>query len=233
MPIDSSGRRAARIAKLVADVTWWLGLVLCVALIGVFFTAPALEHSGVTATFAWNSVGIDGGHGLPRTTIRAALADSAAPVSLAVTDTTRLAGIRLVGDPVTTVEVRTRRWGVFYAANAMSVAMVLVSLVMVYLVRAFLSAVIADDVFTVRNARRLSTLGWLLVAVGVAGPQLERVRAMMMLSEIRAAGAVGVRLSPANAEGSNTVWLLGVLVLVLAAAWRYGSELQMERDLTV
>jgi hypothetical protein len=51
----------------------------------------------------------------------------------------------------------------------------------------------------------------------------------MILNRIQVSGA---GLSPASHDG-NGLWLLGVLVLVLAAAWRYGAELQQEGDLTV
>jgi hypothetical protein len=160
------------------------------------------------------------------------LPDPGTPLPLAQADSMLAADIHLAGSTVADVEIETRTWWVFYAANVTTVAMVLAILSMVYLVRAFLSSVIAGEVFTARNARRLSVLGWLLVAVGVAGPQLQRVRAAVILSHIRELGGVGARLSAADPEG-GAIWLLGALVLVLAAAWRYGSELQMERDLTV
>jgi hypothetical protein len=108
--------------------------------------------------------------------------------------------------------------------------MVLVTLGMVFLLRAFLSAVISEEMFTARNARRLSRLGWLLVVVGVAGPQLERLRGALIMSQIRLSH--GAQLSLASVDG-NTIWVLGVLVLVIAAAWRHGADLQMERELTV
>jgi hypothetical protein len=230
MSVDSSGRRAARIAKVVVDVTWWLGLALCTALVIVFLAAPAVEHSGLRATFAWNAFEMDGGRGRPRSAIRIDLPDSATSTLIQSVDTTLVADIRLVGDDEATLEVALRRWSVFYAANALSVARVLATLGMVFLLRAFLSAVISGEVFTARNAHRLSRLGWLLVLVGLAGPQLERLRGALIMSQIRLSD--GAQLSLATVDG-NTIWVLGVLVLVIAAAWRHGADLQMERELTV
>lgn len=228
--VDSSGRRAARVAKVVVDLTWWLGLALCTALVIVFLAAPAIEHSGMRATFAWNAFEIDGGHGRPLSTIRIARPDSATSRLIESFDTTLVSDIRVVGDSEATLEVALRRWSVFYAANAMTVAMVLAILGMVFLLRTFLYAVISEEVFTARNAHRLSRLGWLLVVVGIAGPQLERLRGALIMSQVRMSG--GARLSLAAVDG-NTIWVLGLLVLVIAAAWRHGADLQMERELTV
>jgi hypothetical protein len=230
MSVGSSGRRAARIAKTVVDLTWWLGLALCTTLVIVFLAAPALEHSGLRATFAWNAFEIDGGRGRPRSTIRIGVPDSATSTLIASIDTTLVTDIRLVGDGEATLEVALRRWSVFYAANAISVAMILATLGMVFLLRTFLSAVISEEVFTAPNAHRLSRLGWLLVVAGIAGPQLERLRAALIMSQVQLSD--GAQLSLADVDG-NTIWVLGVLVLVIAAAWRHGADLQMERELTV
>jgi MYXO-CTERM domain-containing protein len=39
-------------------------------------------------------------------------------------------------------------------------------------------------------------------------------------------------MRPADADG-NGLWLVGMLALVLAAAWRHGADLQQQSDLTV
>jgi hypothetical protein len=98
-----------------------------------------------------------------------------------------------------------------------------------HLLRSFLADVLRTSVFTVRNAKRLSTLGWLLIAIGVAGPWLERWRGSLILRRI---DLDGVALSPASAD-TSMLWLVGVFALVLAAAWRYGAELEVDRHLTV
>ena len=227
MPVDRSGRRAARIAKVVVDVTWWAGLVLACVLVAVFLAAPALERTGVVATFEWNRFSVDAGHGLPRSVVRLAVDDSL--VAIAAIQTVNDGTMAKTERREAQIEIATRRWGLFYSANAPTVAMVLAILGMVFVVRAFLAAVLSGEVFTTENGRRLAILGWMLVAIGIAGPHLERLRAWMFLDTIRASGD---SLAPARADG-NGLWLVGVLVLVLAAAWRYGCDLQAERDLTV
>lgn len=84
--------------------------------------------------------------------------------------------------------------------------------------RAFLRDVIAGDVFTIANSTRLYRIGWLMIAAALA-----KVLALTFTS------GVG-RLVTGVAQPDL---LSGLLVLVLASAWRYGSELQNDRDLTV
>jgi hypothetical protein len=129
----------------------------------------------------------------------------------------------------TRLEFRTRRWSFFYAANALFLPFMAAMLLGLRLLRSFLADVMAGEVFTPGNAQRLSKLGWLVIALGVAGPRLEYWRGWMVLQRAQLSGAA---LSPASTDTTG-LWLVGVLVLVLAAAWRYGAELQQERDLTV
>jgi hypothetical protein len=147
MDLDVAGEKAARLAKLVTDVIWWVGLAAFVVFAVLFVTAPLLQGAGFG----------------------------------------------------------------------------------VHLVRSFLADVLATDVFTTRNAKRLSNLGWLVIALCIAGPQLEHLRAWWILKSTPLSGG---SLSPASSDYGG-LWLVGVLTLVLAAAWRYGAALQQERDLTV
>ena|SRR5688572_9067397 len=231
MPVDPAGRRATRIAKVVVDVTWWVSLALSTVLVGVFLSAPLLEGSGFAARFDWNSFHVDDRSGPPGLGLQVAIAtDSASTLpSLASPDTMRASNPVLEQQVNTRLEFGTRRWGFLYVANATLLPFFAAMLLGIYLLRSFLADVLDTEVFTTRNAKRLSTLGWLLIVVGIAGPQLEYWRAWMILRRIQLSGGA---LSPAGSDG-NGLWLVGVLVLVLAAAWRYGAELQQERDLTV
>jgi hypothetical protein len=127
------------------------------------------------------------------------------------------------------VEFRTSRWGFVYLVNALFLPFFAAMLFGVHLLRSFLADVLATDVFTSRNAKRLSNLGWLVIALCVAAPQLEQLRAWWIL---RSTPLSGASLSPASSDYGG-LWLVGALTLVLAAAWRYGAELQQERNLTV
>jgi hypothetical protein len=231
MPVDPAGRRATRIAKVVIDVMWWVFLALSLVLVGVFLSAPLLEESGFVARFDWNAFHVDDSSGPPVMELYVSIAtDSALTLpSLTSPDTIRASDPVLEQQVTTRLEFGTRRWSFLYIATATLLPFFAAILLGIYLLRSFLADVLATEVFTSRNARRLSTLGWLLIVLGVAGPQLQYWRAWMILQRIQLSGAA---LSPASSDG-NGLWLVGVLVLVLAAAWRYGAELQQERDLTV
>lgn len=92
-------------------------------------------------------------------------------------------------------------------------------------IRALLRDVLAGAVFTLDNARRIARVGWLLIAFAA-------VRALLpMLGALAGGGRQGVvvlllaLVQPAV--------FTGLLVLAIASAWRYGVELQNERDLTI
>lgn len=78
------------------------------------------------------------------------------------------------------------------------------------------------------NARRLSRLGWLLVAAGAALPVIEYAYGRMAL---RYAAVSDVTL--ATTFDFPEIVLAGLLILVVAAAWRHGVYLQRDHDLTV
>jgi hypothetical protein len=231
MAVDRAGRRATRIAKVFMDLTWWLGLGLLIVLSCTLLAAPWLEGSGVVAGFDWNAFHLEGGQGPPRIGVGVSVTTDSASTALSLTstDTIQAANPVLERKADTRLEFRTRRWGFLYATNWMLMPLFAAILVGVHLLRSFLADVLKAEVFTTRNAKRLSTLGWLIIALAVANPQLERWRSWMILERIQLRGA---SLSPADPEGTG-LWFVGVLVLVLAAAWRYGAELQEERDLTV
>ena len=231
MPVDVAGRRATRIAKVVIDVSWWLGLLLCLILVTVFLTAPLLEGRGYQVRFDWSSFEVDEGSGPPGLGLLVALPDnSTVPLpTLSSLDTVQASKPMLIRDGPVELQFRTREWGLLYAASLLLLPMIASFLVALHLLRCFLADVLRTSVFTVRNAKRLSTLGWLLIAIGVAGPSLERLRGSLILRRI---DLDGVALSAASSDMSM-LWLVGVLVLVVAAAWRYGAELELDHHLTV
>jgi hypothetical protein len=231
MPVDVAGRRATRIAKVVIDVSWWLGLVLCVLLVAVFVTAPQLEGRGYQVRFDWASFELDDGAGPPGLGLLVGIpGDATVPLpTLRSPDTLKASAPVLVRDGPVELQFRTRQWGFLYAASLLLLPLIAAFLVVLHLLRSFLADVLRTSVFTVRNAKRLSTLGWLLIAIGVAGPWVERWRGALILRRI---DLDGVALSPASAD-TSMLWLVGVLALVLAAAWRYGAELELDRHLTV
>jgi hypothetical protein len=231
MPVDVAGRRATRVAKVVVDIWWWVGLVVCSLFAGVFLAAPLLiKPLDIIARFDLGNVHIAGANGAPGVGLRLSIADdSVSKRALTSPDPVRASEPVLTREGRAHLDFRTSRWGFFYLANAMFLPYLAAALLAVHLLRSFLADVLTADVFTIQNAKRLSKFGWLIIAQGIAIPQLEYWRAWMILKTAQLDGAA---LTPADADGNN-LWLAGVLVLVLAAAWRYGAELQQERDLTV
>lgn len=228
--MDVAGRRATRFAKVVIDVSWWLGLLLSVFLVAMFLTAPLLEGRGYQVRFDWASFEVNDGAGAPGLGVLVSLpGDATVLPALTSPDTVQASAPVLVRDGPVELQFRTRHWGFLYAASFLLLPVIAAFLVVLHLLRSFLGDVLRTSVFTVRNAKRLSTLGWLLIGIAVAGPWLERLRGSLILRRI---DLDGVALSPASAD-TSMLWLVGVLVLVLAAAWRYGAELELDRHLTV
>jgi hypothetical protein len=229
--VDVAGRRATRVAKFVVDVIWWLGLLLCVVLVAVFLTAPLLEGRGYQVRFDWASLEVDDGAGPPGLGLLVAIrGDSTMSLpTLSSPDTLQASAPVLVREGPVELRFRTRQWGFLYAASVLLLPLIAASLVVLHLLRSFLADVLRTNVFTVRNAKRLSTLGWVLIGIGVVGPWLERWRGWLILRRI---DLEGVALSAASTD-TSMLWLVGVFALVLAAAWRYGAELELDRHLTV
>jgi hypothetical protein len=100
----------------------------------------------------------------------------------------------------------------------------------VRLLRTFLADVLRERVFSRENASRLGRLAWLLIGLGLGLPLIEHWTSVLVLRLIQLPGAAIEAGSSGNTGG---LVLGGVFTLVLAAAWRHGADLQMERDLTV
>jgi len=111
------------------------------------------------------------------------------------------------------------------------VPLIAVGLLAVWWLRAFLRDVLADRVFTVVNARRLRGIGWLLIATALIKPLLAFIvpglQMAPLLFELQFMVPMLVALL------TDSYLLAGILLLVIGSAWRYGSELQQERDFTV
>jgi hypothetical protein len=128
------------------------------------------------------------------------------------------------------LEFRTTDWRMFLMVNWVLLVPIVFGLVGIHHLRSFLADVLASDVFTRTNADRLSRLGWLVIALAILAPPLQYWRSWIVLRRLDLDTAT---LSPASPDWIDGSAILGVLLLVLASAWRYGVELQQERDLTV
>ena len=214
MAVDAAGRRATWIAKIALDVMWWAGLVL----------APILGLGILLSPVLARDAGLQLGVGVP-VAIGEDVFDA---VRLASADT-MVAARAVVEAETRQLDFDTRSAWFFVLAHVTFVPMLAASLAGVRLLRLLLADVLAGSVFTLRNAARLSGVGWLAIVLSIAGPLHDRWRSGLILGRLRLSGAT---IGPADG-GGNGLWLMGVLLLVVASVWRYGAELQEERDLTV
>ncbi len=205
------GRRVTRVAKVLVDVAWW-GVLALIAVILALLAWLALFERGTA----------------PLTGVHVTIPDEAARelLPLASADTV------VAGSPVLTsvegmLEIRTS-WWVIALASTVGVPTLVAVLIGLRLIRAFLNDVLAEQVFTDANARRLAHLGWLVVGAGAALPVLEYWYSRIVLWQ---AGLSGITLG--TRFDFPEIVLAGVLLLVVAAAWRYGVQLQRDHDLTV
>jgi len=216
MPLDIAGRRATRIAKVGSDVLWWVGLLAAAVLTLMFLLSPVLVRSGLNQVAVQVTVE---NAGMPRTQ----------PVSS--TDTARASQVVIQErDTTRHLEFRTTDWRTFLMVNWVLLVPIPFGLLGIHYLRSFLADVLASAVFTRTNAARLSRLGWLVIALAVVAPPLQYWRSWIVLKRLDLDIAT---LSPASPDWIDGSAMFGVLLLVLASVWRYGVELQQDRDLTV
>lgn len=207
------GKRATRVAKALLDLAWWL----CIGGIGLAFMLSLLWPLMTDGGQYWG------------TRLEVSVPDEAAQKLLPLTS----ADTMVARDPtLTDVEARLSLDLRGFKAILLEwvVAMpFLASLILgLFLGRSFLRDVLAERVFTAVNARRLSRLGWLMIGAGALLPVVDFLHAVLLM---RSTSLDGVPFS----IGLRSVGTLfpGIMVLVVAGAWRCGVELQKDQDLVV
>ena len=211
MQAELTGRRITRFSKVLVDGTWWLVILGSLGLV-LFWAFGMLTGTGATQTVQ----------------VQVAIADSAARQLLPlVSPDPTVAAEPVLKDLVGTLEFGTSDRRIVLLGAIVVLPGLLGLLFGLHLLRSFLRDVLAADVFTAANARRLSALGWLLLIAGVVLPVLKFLYTAFL---VRRSDLTGVALT----IGVETfVVIPGILVLVVAAAWRYGVELQRDHELTV
>jgi hypothetical protein len=128
------------------------------------------------------------------------------------------------------LEIRTDRPVVVLMSVGPVLLLFALILTGLYQLRKFLADILAGLVFTTENAGRLSRMAWLALGLAAAATPVSFASSWLVL-RTTGLGVEGVK--PASADGAGYALILGLLLLVLAAAWRHGAELQQERNLTV
>ncbi len=210
MQAELTGRRITRLSKVLVDGTWWLVILGSLAL--VLFLALGMLTGG----------------GTPTVRLEVAMADSAARQLLPlVSPDTIVAAQPVLKDLVGTLEFGTSERSIVLLGAIVVLPGLVLLLFGLHLLRSFLRDVLAADVFTAANAWRLHALGWLLLIAGVGLPILKFLYTAFL---VRRTDLTGVALA---VQVDTLVVVPGILVLVVAAAWRYGVELQRDHELTV
>lgn len=211
------GRKVTRLAKVLADVIWWLAVGAAVLLVVFVLSWPLTTREGLDPSVHVH-VAVPDGVGREWMS-RTATEPAGSSAALEVADLDGLEG---------ELELRYLEWWVVWVGGLVAVPVLAAGLFGLHLLRSFLEDVQSRDVFTAENAGRLTRLGWLLVTAGVVLPILEFGHTLFL---VRQAGLVGTPVG--IGIGGFPAVIPGLLVLVMAAAWRYGVELQREHDLTV
>lgn len=212
----TAGGRITRFAKVLVDIAWWLGIAAGVLLVGLVLVWPTLTREGLDPT---THVEVSIADEAARRLLPAAPAGAGSPPTVEVTDLEELEG---------ELELRVNEWWLVVVGGGVALTGLAAVLFGLHLLRMFLGDVLAGEVFTAANARRISRLGWLLVVAGVAVPILDAAYALALYRFADLSDAsVGVGI-----DGFPAVFP-GLLALVVAGAWRYGVELQRDHDLTV
>lgn len=127
------------------------------------------------------------------------------------------------------LRVQSTSWSLQFFPNLGLLIGIAVVLYVLLLLRRMLSSVLAGDPFAAANATRMRIMGVILVAAGALGPVAEHLATGTML---RMVPVRDVALT-APFDLRLDVILVGLLLLVLAAVFGYGSELERERSLTI
>lgn len=216
METNVAAARPTRIAKAVIDIIWWLVLVGTVLVVVWLLLPPVLLHNLGLHPTVEAEVALE--HGSVLRTVPLASPDAV------------VASHPVLHEAQARLAFQTSRWGLKLVSTLVLLPGLVGALLVLQLLRRLLHDVREGAVFTADNARRITWLGWLLVAMGLLEPVLGNARTALILMRAK---LTGVSLAPAPAGGGWDLLLPGLLVLVLAVVWHYGVELQQERDLTV
>jgi hypothetical protein len=208
---------AARIAKAWLDVVFVLGAIVCVALLLWLLAAPV----AMTVSDAPGDVALRVAIG--ERSLRPVMPMTGGGVGSVSADSLR------VVDATGELRFVTTDWWLHLAsAGHMLVGAILV-LYGIYVLRKILATVVDEHPFAPSNVHRMRILGFLLLGIGILRPLVEYLVALLVLSRITVETVV---LSPPVGFSVDAI-LGGLLLLVLATIFDYGSWLEQERSLTV
>lgn len=222
----TGARSISSVLIVLLNIFWYIVAIVLVAAVVIFGLSFARNISGLEIAAVPPSFGVNEGQSGGRLSI---------PVSLAMDDD-RSAAAPSLG--VKTAEIRDLRGtlrfpaqsGRFLFANALLlILMLIVALWGVRLVQGLLRTVRDGHPFVAANARRVRTIGWLVIGGEIA-------RAVIVFLEndyARRFFSVDGLQFTARADFSVAAIIEGLVILVIAEVFRAGTRLDEEQSLTV
>lgn len=204
------------VTTLVLDVTFMLGCIGAAAIALWLAISPLVMRDGRPGNA---TIPVAVGAGVPYPIVELAVD----PVS--ASEVTHAALVDARGE----LRIETTDWALQFLPNLGILVGLGIVLTIVHLLRRMIRAVRAGEPFAEANARRLRTMGMLLLAVGLLGPVLEYVVARVLLDRV---AVVGLALT-APLDAQTNVILAGLLLLILSAVFARGAELERDRSLTI
>ena len=139
--------------------------------------------------------------------------------------------IRLINATVIPMWIRPGGLILWLGALASFVKMGVV-LVVLFFLRRFVQTIIDGKPFKIENRRRVFSIGITLVGGFVCLLVIALIHGQVFLER---AGGEELGLGAGDYTGVISFWMLiaGLLCIVISEAFRYGTDLQVEQDLTV
>jgi hypothetical protein len=209
--------RLTKGVKVFLDLFLALGLVGCGVLALWLLVSPLFMAGGETVAEAAVAVVIGS------RSVRPVVSVAGAPVENESIRSPKIVDAR--GE----LRFRTSRWDLQFVCNLGYLIGALVVMAVVYLIRKVLQEVAQGKPFGPKNVNRIRGIGLMLVLIGILRPIIEYASARIVLAGFPAADPA---LSAPLSFYSDPV-LAGLLIVVLAQVWAYGSALEREQALTI
>jgi hypothetical protein len=129
------------------------------------------------------------------------------------------------------LQFQTRDWRVQALTQLGRIVLVLLIMGFLYSTRQFMTRTMEGTPFTFGNARCLQSMGWLVMGIGLAQPATDYLISHWVLSIAKIQSPF---LSPWISPAFTVIcFMVAAFILILAAIFRHGVELENERSLTV
>jgi hypothetical protein len=123
----------------------------------------------------------------------------------------------------------TTNAALYYTWMLANLIVVVLALWIIWSLRGVVKSTLEGSPFCRSNARRLRVIGLIIAGAGVVWPLFQYYHAKAVMAR---AMVEGLPLAPALRFSSDSI-LAGLLVLVLAAVFSHGADLEDERSLTI